>query len=131
VGNFMECLLLKKAPSYFLKEFYKPAKREAYIDFYIFDKPYLLLRDPKIIKNILIKDFNSFFNRYKCADPNDCIGYTNLFFIKNSAWKIVKTKLTPFFTSGKLKKMFGLMLECGKHLDEYFNSLELDGKSEN
>jgi len=79
----------------------------------------------------LIKDFNSFFNRYGCADPNDCIGYASLFFIKNPAWKIATTKLTPFFTSGKLKKMFGLMLKCGKHLDEYLNSLKLDSKSEN
>ncbi|XP_036147957.1 cytochrome P450 6k1 [Monomorium pharaonis] len=128
VGNFMECLLLKKAPSYYLKELYDQAKSEAYLGFYIFDKPFLLLRDSEIIKSVMIKDFNTFFDRYASADPNDRIGYANLFGIKNPAWKIVRTKLTPFFTSGRLKKMFGLMLECGKHLDEYLNSLKLDGK---
>ena len=128
VGNFMECLLLKKAPSYYLKELYDQAKSEAYLGFYIFDKPFLLLRDPEIIKSVMIKDFNTFFDRYASSDPNDRMGYANLFRIKNPAWKIVRTKLTPFFTSGRMKKMFGLMLECGKHLDEYLNSLKLDGK---
>nr|NP_001352309.1 cytochrome P450 6k1-like [Cyphomyrmex costatus] len=130
VGNFMECLLLKKAAAYFLKELYDHAKGEPYIGFYILDKPVLLLRDREIIKNVLIKDFNTFCDRYTKGDPKDRIGYANLFFIKNPAWKIIRTKLTPFFTSGKLKKMFGLMLECGNHLDEYLDSLKLDGKGQ-
>lgn len=128
VGNFMECLLLRKAPSYFLKELYEQGKGQPYVGFYIFDKPFLLLRDPEIIKNVFIKDFNTFFDRYASADPNDRIGYSSLFSIKNPAWRVVRTKLTPFFTSGKLKKMFVLMLECGKHLDDYLDSLELEGK---
>ncbi|XP_011866375.1 PREDICTED: cytochrome P450 6k1-like [Vollenhovia emeryi] len=127
VGNFMECLLLKKPPAYFLKELYERAKDEPYIGFYVFDKPYLLLRDREIIQNVMIKDFNIFFNRYASSDPNDRIGSANLFFIKNPAWKIIRTKLTPFFTTNKLKKMFDLMLECGKHLDDYIDSLKLDG----
>ncbi|KYQ49812.1 Cytochrome P450 6k1 [Trachymyrmex zeteki] len=131
VGNFMECLLLKKASAYFLKELYDRAKGEPYIGFYILDKPILLIRDREIIKNILIKDFNIFCDRYATGDPKDRIGYASLFFINNPAWKIVRTKITPFFTSGKLKKMFGLMLECGNHLDEYLDSLKLvDGKEQ-
>lgn len=64
VGNFMECLLLKKPPSYFLKELYERAKDELCIGFYIFDKPFLLLRDRELIKNVLIRDFNIFSDRY-------------------------------------------------------------------
>ncbi|XP_011863785.1 PREDICTED: probable cytochrome P450 6g2 [Vollenhovia emeryi] len=127
VGNFMECLLLKKAPSYFLKELYERAKDGPYIGFYVFDKPYLLLCDRELIQNVMIKDFNVFFNRYMSNDPNDRVGSANLFIIKNPAWKIVRTKLTPFFTTNKLKKMFYLMIECGKHLDDYLDSLKLDG----
>lgn len=130
VGNFLDCLLLRKFPGHFLKEIYEQAKGEPYIGFYIFDRPLLLLCDRELIKNVLIKDFNTFFDRYASADPNDRIGYANLFFIKNPAWRHVRTKLTPFFTSGKLKKMFGLMLDCAKHLDKYLESLKLDGKLE-
>ncbi|KAG5339509.1 CP6K1 protein, partial [Acromyrmex charruanus] len=130
MGNFMECLFLKKAPLYFLKELYDQAKDEPYVGFYILDKPILLLRDREIIKNILIKDFHIFYDRYATGNPKDRIGYSSLFLINNPAWKILRTKLSSFFSSGKLKKMFGLMLECGNHLDEYLDSLKLDGKGQ-
>ena len=130
-SSFMECLLRKKAPAYFLKELYDRAKGEPYIGFHILDKPILLVCDREIIKNILIKDFNIFYDRYATGSPKDRIGYTSLFLINNPAWKILRTKLSPFFTSGKMKKMFNLMLECTNHLDEYLDSLKLDGKLEN
>ncbi|KYM81489.1 Cytochrome P450 6k1 [Atta colombica] len=126
-GNFKECLFQKKSPAYFLKDIYDEMKGLPYVGFYVLDKPFLLVRDRKLVKNILVKDFNYFSDRYNTADPIDRIGYANLFFIKNPAWKVVRTKLTPFFTSGKMKKMFDLMLICVKNLDEYLDALELEG----
>ncbi|XP_024873863.1 cytochrome P450 6k1-like isoform X1 [Temnothorax curvispinosus] len=125
-GNFKECLFLKKAPAYFLKDIYEETK-EPYVGFYVLDKPFLLIRDREIVKNVLVKDFNYFSDRYISADPNDRIGYANLFFIRNPTWKAIRTKLTPFFTSGKMKKMFDLMLVCVKNLDEHLDSLKLEG----
>ncbi|EGI65437.1 Cytochrome P450 6k1 [Acromyrmex echinatior] len=126
-GNFKECLFQKKAPAYFLKDIYDEMKGLPYVGFYVLDKPFLLVRDRELVKNILVKNFNYFSDRYNMADPIDRIGYANLFFIKNPAWKIIRTKLTPFFTSGKMKKMFDLMLTCVKNLDEYLDALELEG----
>ncbi|XP_029671180.1 cytochrome P450 6k1-like, partial [Formica exsecta] len=126
-GNFMDCALLKKSPGYFIKELYNQAKGLPYIGFYILDKPFLLLRDREIVKNILVKDFNYFADRYGSPDPNDRIGYANLFFLKNPAWKVLRTKLTPIFTSGKLKKIFELQIECATNLDTYLESLKVDG----
>lgn len=127
-GNFKECLFLKKAPAYFLKELYEETKELPYVGFYVLDKPFLLIRDRELVKNILVKDFNYFSDRYNTADPSDRIGYANLFFIRNPTWKTIRTKLTPFFTSGKMKKMFDLMLVCVKNLDEHLESLELEGE---
>ncbi|XP_025265760.1 cytochrome P450 6k1 isoform X3 [Camponotus floridanus] len=129
LGNFTECLLLKKAPAYFLKELYDQAKGLPYIGFYVLDKPFLLVRDRELIKNILIKDFNIFYDRYNIAYPDDQLGCNNLFFIRNPVWKMLRMKLTPFFTSGKLKKMFELMLNCGNHLSSYIESLK-EGEGE-
>uniref|UniRef100_A0A348G633 Cytochrome P450 n=1 Tax=Odontomachus monticola TaxID=613454 RepID=A0A348G633_ODOMO len=125
VGNFTECMLMKKNPGYFMKDLYDYAKGMPYIGFYVFDKPSLLVRDRELVKNVLVKDFNYFSDRHGTPDPNDRLGYANLFFLKNPAWKILRTKLTPIFTSGKLKKMFELMLECANNLDVYINSLGL------
>ncbi|XP_029155011.1 cytochrome P450 6k1-like [Nylanderia fulva] len=126
LGNFTECALLKKSPGYLMKNFYDQAKGLPYIGFYVLDKPFLLIRDREIIKNILVKDFNYFADRHGSPDPNDRLGYANLFFLKNPAWKMLRTKLTPIFTSGKLKKMFELMLECAENLDMHLKSLRVD-----
>jgi len=126
-GNFKECLFLEKAPAYFLKEIYEETKKLPYVGFYVLDKPFLLIRDRELVKNILVKDFGYFSDRYITADPNDRIGYANLFFMRNPTWKTLRTKLTPFFTSGKMKKMFDLMLVCVKNLDEHLDSLKLEG----
>lgn len=125
-GNFKECLFLKKAPAYFLKEIYEKTK-EPYVGFYVLDKPFLLIRDRELVKNILVKDFGYFSDRYITADPNDRVGYANLFFMRNPTWKTLRTKL-PLFTSGKMKKMFDLMLVCVKNLDEHLDSLKLEGE---
>lgn len=127
-GNFADCLLFKKAPADYLREMYNQAKGLPYIGFYVLDKPFLLIRDRELVKNILVKDFNYFSNRYVLADPKDRLGYATLFFLRNPAWKVIRTKMTPFFTSGKMKKMFDLMIQCGKNLDQYLDSSEFEGK---
>jgi len=128
LGNFKDCMFFKKSPGYLMKDFYDRAKGLPYIGFFILDQPALLICDRELIKNILVKDFNYFANRNASADTKDRLGYANLFFVHNPAWKTLRTKLSPFFTSGKLKKMFELLLECAKNLDTYLESLKLVGK---
>lgn len=126
-GNFGQCLTMRMSPGEFVRGLYEKGKGLPYIGFYIFDKPFFMARDPNLIKNILVKDFNAFQDRYATADTTDRLGYANLFLIKNPAWKVLRTKLTPIFTSGKLKRMFELMLEVGDDLSTYLNSLSLEG----
>ncbi|CAK9831376.1 Cytochrome P450 6k1 [Anthophora retusa] len=130
LGNFTDCLLLKKAPSQFVKSLYDQGKGLPYIGFYIFDKPYFLVRDPEIIKQILVKDFTVFADRYATTDEkNDRLGYANLFMMKNPAWKLLRTKLTPIFTAGKLKRMFELMLLVAKNMEQHIETLLPDGNA--
>jgi len=131
LGNIDGCLSFKQSPQYFLKYLYEQAKGQPYIGFYILDKPALLIGDSSLVQKILIKDFNYFSDRYSSPSINDRIDYANLFFIRNPAWKIVKTKLTPFFTSARMKNMFHLILHCAKNLEEHFETLDLDGKTQN
>nr|NP_001352298.1 cytochrome P450 6k1-like [Trachymyrmex cornetzi] len=128
LGNFKDSLLLKRSPGYLLKDFYDQGKGMPYIGFYILDKPSLLIRDRELITNVLIKDFDYFIDRYSTPNMTDRLAYSSLFFIKNPAWKILRTKLSPTFTSSKLKKMFELMLVCGDNLDTYLESLKLEDK---
>ena len=129
VGNFADCIFLRKTSSEFMKEMYDKAKGLLGIGFYIFDKPYLMVRDLELLKHIMVKDFNYFADRHATADKvDDRLGYANLFMIKNPSWKPLRTKLTPIFTSGKLKKMFELMLTNADDLGKFLDSMHLGSK---
>ncbi len=59
------------------------------------------------------------YTRHTSSDiHSDVLGSTNLFFIPNPAWKIIRARLTPFFTSGKLKQMFHLMKHIGNEMND-------------
>ncbi|KZC14180.1 PREDICTED: cytochrome P450 6k1-like [Dufourea novaeangliae] len=126
IGNFTQCFFLKKSPAEFVKELYDASKGLRYMGFYIFDKPFFLVRDPELVKHVLVKDFNNFNDRYGSPDVSDRLGYANLFMMKNPGWKLLRTKLTPIFTSGKLKKMFQLMALVANDLDDYLDSQKLE-----
>lgn len=124
-GNFSKCLFLKSSPAEFVKDLYDQSKGLPYMGFYIFDKPFLLIRDPELVKHVLVKDFNVFNDRYASPNVNDRLGYANVFMMKNPGWKLLRAKLTPIFTSGKLKQMFELMLVVADDLDQYLEKQNL------
>lgn len=65
-----------------------------------------LIRDPNLVKQITIRDFNNFIDRYDQvnADTDPLIGHqlTNL---KTDHWRRIRTLLTPMFTSQKFKQI--------------------------
>ncbi|XP_046830997.1 uncharacterized protein LOC124429586 [Vespa crabro] len=127
-GNFKDAVLFRSAPGWHLGQIYKEAKQDApYIGFYIFHKPCLLLRDPYIIKQIMIRDFNNFSDRHFAgSNQKDSIGMKNLFGMKNPTWKYLRSKITPTLTREKLKRMFPLMTEIGNPMMDYLKSQPTD-----
>lgn len=51
----------------------------------------------------------------------------HLFTIANPKWRRLRTKLTPTFTSGKMRGMFQTLVDCGTLLE---NALMEHSKSE-
>ncbi|KAF5308788.1 hypothetical protein FQR65_LT06021 [Abscondita terminalis] len=51
-----------------------------------------------------------------------------MFFAKNPEWKFIRTRFSPVFSSGKLKKMFYLIKEMGTDMISYLN-LNVDNNS--
>lgn len=121
-GNFKEVSLFKVVAGEHLANLYNKMKGHQYFGIFVFDKPVLVLRDPNLIKTILVKDFNYFADRTSNVIEKDQPLVANmLFFSKNPAWKIMRTHLTPAFTSGKLKGMVPLMNEAGEDMKIYLN----------
>ncbi|KAJ6633076.1 putative cytochrome P450 6g2 [Pseudolycoriella hygida] len=132
VGNLLECLLFRKSVAELFSNMYNDPRsmRKSFVGFQIFYKPTLLIRDPELIKRILVKDFPSFSNRHAASDMHsDLLGGSNLFLLPNPAWKILRARLTPFFTSGKMKQMFHLMKKIGNELNDTMISRKIDDKA--
>jgi len=72
-----------------------------------------VFRDPDIIKNVLVKDFLSFHDRGLFMDEEIEPMTGNLFFLGGISWRNLRVKLTPTFTSGKMKMMFQILFDCG------------------
>lgn len=94
-----------------------------FLGLYMFFRPILLVRDPHLVKRILITDFDHFHDRgVFYNEDTDPVG-ANLFAMPGHKWRDMRAKLSPIFTSGKLKSMFPVMAEKTEllhhHLDRY------------
>ncbi|XP_011180068.1 cytochrome P450 6g1 [Zeugodacus cucurbitae] len=130
IGNMQVLLTLSNSFYLYLSDIYKDARmsKAAAVGIYLFNKPALLLREPELIKSVLIKEFAKFANRAAACDPHgDALGSNNLFFIRNPQWKDLRAKITPVFTTGKIKQMYPLMTEIGTELEAHLKSYEKNG----
>lgn len=96
---------------------------EPVLGFYATLRPSLLVRDPEIIRNILIKDFPSFYHRGLYSNEKIDPLSGNLLFMNGEKWRALRSKLSPAFTSGKLKAMFSTLVDCGDSLQEHVAQL--------
>lgn len=86
-------------------------------------RPVLVLTDPELIKEILVKNFENFhshgININEDADPLNA----NLFFKSGQEWRDMRTKLSPTFTSGRMKMMFPLVESIANDMIDYLNEV--------
>ncbi|XP_031624986.1 probable cytochrome P450 6d5 [Contarinia nasturtii] len=127
-GNLKNVFLQKEQFGEGLADIYKSTS-EPFIGIYTALRPALLIRDPKIIKDMCIKNFHSFDHRILQANVEADPMADNLLLQKGEKWKRLRTQFTPAFSSGKLKGMFETIVACGKSLDKHIKSFAISGKS--
>ncbi|KAH0540554.1 cytochrome P450 6k1-like [Cotesia glomerata] len=118
VGNMGPFFLGKKAMAERQEEMYKEWKNEPFFGFFNSRMPVLMITDPDLIRQVLIKDFQAFSGRGINIKDDDPLA-NHLFNIDGHKWKVLRAKLTPAFTTGKLKLMIDLMVECANHFERY------------
>lgn len=127
-GNFYKSSLQKTSLGEELENIYNESS-EPFVGLFTFLKPALLIRDPKIIKEILVKDFKSFGHRGWHANVEvDPMG-DNILLQKGDKWETARSQFSPAFTSEKLKGMFDTIVDCGKSLDKYIDCFANTDKS--
>lgn len=122
VGHFEPALRVKEFAGDFITKLYK-STNDPFIGIYSILRPILLVRDPELIRSVLIKDFQYFTERnVHCNENYDPLSAT-LFALPSQKWKNLRGKLSPAFTSGKLKAMFSTLLDCGSNLQSHLDKL--------
>lgn len=126
-GNFQDTFLQRLSIGKATEKFYNTSS-EPVVGVYVFTRPILVLRDPEIIRCVLIRDFQNFYDRGVYVDENRDPLSAHLFSLSGQKWKGLRMRLTPTFTSGKLKAMFGTLVDCGAPLQKYIDRLVQAGK---
>ena len=74
-----------------------------------------MIRDPEIVKQITIKDFDFFVNHDRNFNEEiDKLMAKMLVLMVDDEWRNMRNILSPIFTSSKMKMMFGFVLPVGK-----------------
>lgn len=129
-GTFTNTFLQKTSFSDAIRELYNTLD-EPIVGIYFAVNPGLLIRDPKTIQDILVTDFSSFRDRTRYVDEKIDPMADNLLLQRGDKWKYTRTKLSPTFTSGKLKGMFDTIVDCVKSLQIHLDGIAKSGDSVN
>lgn len=102
------------------EDFYKHFKALGlqYGGVFIGPTPKLVLVDLEIIKRIFTKDFAYFTGRGNYVNERDESIFAGLFNLSGGKWLEMRRKLTPSFTTGKMRVMFETMVECARNMEQ-------------
>lgn len=96
---------------------------------YMMHNPGLLITDLDLIKQITVKEFASFTDRgMHVSDDEPLTGH--LFAIGGDKWKFIRSKLSPTFTSGKMKLIYHTVSDKGMSLVKAIDDASKDGSIE-
>lgn len=126
-GNLKPVAKGQKSFGVTIHDLYKESKENPFIGIYLFFRPALLVNDLTLVKFILKDDFQHFHDRgvYTNLEHDPLSG--GLFQLSGREWKTLRTKLTPAFSSAKLKNMFKTFHDVGVKLEKHIGAKAGDG----
>nr|XP_033323903.1 cytochrome P450 9e2-like [Megalopta genalis] len=104
----------------YVKMLYNSHADARYVGFMDSFTPTLLIRDPELIREVGIKQFDHFTDhRVFISEIVEPLFGRTVFSLKGESWKKMRNTLSPFFTSSKMKFMFGVVSESSHDFFDY------------
>ncbi|XP_071103834.1 cytochrome P450 3A6-like isoform X2 [Haliotis cracherodii] len=94
---------------------------------YFGHKPVLVVTDLEMLKQIEVKEFNKFQNRWDIDLYPSPIN-KGIFFEKGANWKRIRSIISPTFSAGKLKQMCQQINVCAEKLSQRLKGLSVGGQ---
>lgn len=115
-GNTARMMTKLEHPIDMIERFYSSFPDAKLFGYYQMRDPMLLVRDPELINTILVKEFSHFTDHGIDLDSSASVLANSLFFANGQKWRTMRQKLSPGFTSGKLKDTHGQINECSDEM---------------
>ncbi|NP_001303638.1 probable cytochrome P450 6d5 [Cimex lectularius] len=128
-GNFDDVISMKAIEAYVADECYKQLGDVKFGGYYFLWKPLLMIKDPELVKNITIKDFEHFSDHSPFLDSTKGtdIVLHSIFFMKSEEWKKRRSVLTHLFTPKRLKTIHTM---TGPIMDSFFPKFDQCAKDD-
>lgn len=118
-GNLSDVMSRKVSFGIHMFELYKRSTAPLVQGIYFFYRPALLVTNAELAMRMLTQDFGNFHDRGNFHNPVTDPMSSHLFNMPGNEWKNLRAKLTPTFTTGKLKSMMSTILVEGEVLRKY------------
>ncbi|XP_051157445.1 uncharacterized protein LOC127279250 [Leptopilina boulardi] len=120
-GNSAPIFFQTKPISQFVTELYNSFPDAKYFGIMDIHTPTAVIRDPELIKEICVKNFEYFIDHQRFVDETmDPIFGKNVFFLKGERWREIRNTLSPSFTATKMKFMFELIEKCAENFVQHY-----------
>lgn len=86
---------------------------------YLFTEPALIIQDLELIKDVTTRSFDHFHERGIYVNEQGDPLWHNIFSSGGQYWKDLRARLSPTFTSGRMKMMFPIVSEIADRMVNY------------
>lgn len=119
-GSLRKLVLMQGSFHDVAMDMYKCLPNEKVTGVFELRNPITMIRDPELVKQIGVKDFDHFQNHRAPIDEHaDPLFGRVLFGLKSGKWRDMRSTLSPAFTGSKMRGMFDLVINCSEDMKNH------------